>query len=300
MEEKIRKEVKKIIKEKVKKILKEKKKKGRGRPKKYKEWEIIYLMIIKTIEKLSYRKLEKRGKDYLKKAPNYTTIQKRIKEMDEELLKKIIEEIGREIEKKLKGRKRIMVIADGTGFGYDGKWYIKEKIYIKGKIIKIKEKEVKSHVKVELIIGIKAGKRYLKAIEVALPYSDERKMLKKLLNNHRLKPSSRRKVIFLADSFYGKDNLLLEKLISTFDLVIVKIKDTPRQPVISKIRQKVQQMYLKNKHIYKKRFHIEAYIGNVKSSFGSWINVKTFACAKNFVLVNFLLFSILQLLSLSS
>jgi len=94
------------------------------------------------------------------------------------------------------------LIVDGTGFGYDE---VYNQLWERGKRLK----EVKSHIKTEVLIAVKGDLSFPIGVVAGLPYSDERRLLIQILDE--VKPAE--DSLFLGDKIYGRDNKLAKKLL---------------------------------------------------------------------------------------
>ncbi|MDO3651338.1 transposase, partial [Nocardia mangyaensis] len=130
-------------------LIKDRKRK-RGRPPLYRESLIYFALAVKQIFKLSWRDLEYHLNFILKdeKIPDFTTIFYRANKVDKEVLKKSINYIAVEIISKIGEIEKLIV--DGTGFGYNESYY---QTWERGKRLK----EIKSHIKTQVIIGVKGN-----------------------------------------------------------------------------------------------------------------------------------------------
>jgi hypothetical protein len=114
----------------------EKKEQGRGRPKKYSDAAIECSLIVKYVYKLAFRQMQGFIKILTKllgleiEVPDYSTVCKRQAKVDVELISKC------------KGRKKIYVIFDSSGFKIfgEGEWKVRQHGYSK------RRKWVKIHV----------------------------------------------------------------------------------------------------------------------------------------------------------
>ncbi len=267
------------------------KKKKRGRPAKYEDKTILLALTLKVLFDLSFRKTQQLLKIYLQheEIPDHTTLHYRFKKFPLEKIEELIKQTAIEIVKSMGNKEIYAAIADGTGFGYDETFYMKEK---RGKEIR----EVKSHIKTQLLIGVVNKKKFILSAKAHNAYSDENKLLLEILKDIRVKGR-----YFLGDSYYGKNVKVLEKIAELGFDVIVPIKGTLRQKVRNKYRLKAKSNYENDykKKVYKKnRYKIEQLIGNVKNWFGDRFNTKSFDIAQRLTLVSFLLYNISILVNL--
>lgn len=290
---------KREIKRVINKFIVEENIKRRGRKSKLKKSDGVFLLVIRTIEKLSYINLYRRGLDFYPSLPHYTNIFRLIKKIEEReinliliLLSNIIENILiREYKRKYKKSPEKLIIADGTGFGYNRPYYLR---YERGEKIK----QISSHVKTEVVIGVIGRKRYLKAVLVGEAYKDERVMLKEMIRKGYIRLKGKGN-IFIGDKLYGMDNELLEELERRFDKLIIKVEDGIHNKVKSNIRLKVKRWYEGDKLLYKKRFNVEGFIGNVKNRYGSYEESKIYESAKSLVLGKFLAYALGEYIKIS-
>ena len=178
-----------------------------------------------------------------------------------------------------------LMIVDGTGFGYDNKQKLN---WMRGKKIR----EVSSHVKVELVVGkIGNGKDVILGASMGKAYSDERKLLEKMIG--KVKVKSR---YILGDALYGMSVKVLKKLFEKAEKVIVPIKDTLHTKVRNPIRKKVKQMYEENKEKYKNRYIVEQVIGKIKNAYGQWEETKSLEMAKKSVWAKIIAYNWVQVI----
>jgi len=172
----------------------------RGRPRAYEDHLIVAALLIKILENLSLRDLEERLKDLFPKVPDFTTLHYRFKKLKQSYLKKLIHKTAEEIIERLQAKEFHCLIADGTGFGYAQAYELKWK---KGKELR----NVKSHVKTEVLIGTLRGKAVVVGVNTGKPYADENTLLRSML-----KELSFRARYFLGDAYYGKSVGVLREI----------------------------------------------------------------------------------------
>jgi hypothetical protein len=137
--------------------------KKKGRPQKYEDALIITLWLFQIPNNYSYR-------ETLEKAKNEGFY--RVKQLDDELLKSILEECARLL---LRDKQTLCYIADATGFGFGDKYNLNWK---RG----TKIRTVQCHVRLEVIIAVDENKRkIITAVETGGPYESEIGMLRKAL-----------------------------------------------------------------------------------------------------------------------
>ncbi len=258
----------------------------RGRPPKYQNHLILFAMLIKVLENLSLRDLQQRLKDFFPNPPDHTTLWYRLRKIENSYLKKLIRQTAKEIMKELKAKEFHCLIADGTGFGYSDTFKLS---WMKGKEIR----QVKSHVKTEVLVGAVKGKTVVVGINTGRAYTDEGKLLKPLLKALRFRAK-----YFLGDAYYGSVEVL--KRVKELSMeAIVPVRDTVHTRVRHPIRLWVKGNYERRRKVYRKnRFRVEQVIGIVKNRFGDRDWVRDFHTASLYVLARFALYNLILLYKL--
>ncbi len=123
--------------------------------------------------------------------------------------------------KKLKAKQFHYLIADGTGFGYSDTFNLS---WMRGKEIR----QVKSHVKTEVLVGVVRDKAVVVGINTGKAYSDEIKLLMPMM-----KELEYRGRYFLGDAYYGSVELLrrvkelrMEAIVPVRDTIRKKVRDS--------------------------------------------------------------------------
>jgi hypothetical protein len=161
--------------------------KKRGRPQKYEDALIVTLWLFQILNNYSYRETLEKAKDEGFNVPSLCDYHYRVKQLDDELLKSILEECANLL---LEDKQILCYIADATGFGdkYKLNWERGTQI-----------RTVQSHVRLEVIMVVDENKRrIITAVEAGGPYESEIEMLRKALK--RLKPQ--KGLPFTADKGY--------------------------------------------------------------------------------------------------
>ena len=141
-------------------IFQEKRDNRRGRPPKYSDEFILTLFFLKTARGFSYRVLRVECKDLFGgKAPALSTLHYRFKNIDTEKLRAMVSLFGFLIED-IGDTKREYTFCDGTGFGFEEKVSLR---YSRGK----ERRDVKGHVKVELLVAGTMAGDYVIAVRAA-------------------------------------------------------------------------------------------------------------------------------------
>jgi hypothetical protein len=161
--------------------------KKKGRPQKYEDALIVTLWLFQILNNYSYRETLEKAKDEGFNVPSLCDYHYRVKRLDDELLKSILEECANLL---LEDKQILCYIADATGFGdkYKLNWERGTQI-----------RTVQSHVRLEVIMVVDENKRrIITAVEAGGPYESEIEMLRKALK--RLKPQ--KGLPFIADKGY--------------------------------------------------------------------------------------------------
>ncbi len=261
--------------------------KTRGRPKLYPDYIIVAALLIKTLEKLSLRDLEEKLKDLLPKVPDFTTIHYRFKKLNQDYLKDMIEQTAKEIMKQLKAKELYCLIADGTGFGYAQTYNLTWK---RGK----KLREVNSHIKTEILVGVVKNKSIVLSVNTDKAYADENRLLREMLSKLDI-----RSKYFLGDSYYGKSVETLKIIKEKGMKAIIPVRDTFRMKVRDSYRVWAKDNYENNRDIYRRnRYKVEQVIGIVKNRFGDRDRTKDFYIGSLYVLGRFALYNLMLLVSI--
>ena len=156
-------------------------------------------------------------------------------------------------------------------------------------------KEVKSHIKTEVLVATKGEIIIPIAIRLGRAYSDERKLFKQMLREISLEEGS----YIIGDRLYGMDRQFAKLLIDDYRLIpAVPVKDGIRNSIRDTYRKRLKEIYEKNKDIYRERYKIEQFIGKVKNAYGDRDNTKFYNLTCVFVLMRFLLYNIAVLMAL--
>ncbi len=257
----------------------------KGRPKVYEDYIIIAALLIKTLERLSLRNLEERLKDIFPQVPDFTTIYYRFKKLNQDYLKELIEQTAKQIIEELKAKELYCLIADGTGFGYAQTYNLPWK---KGKELR----EVGSHVKTELLVGVVKNRSIALSVQIGKAYADENTLLKDMLAKLDIKAK-----YFLGDAYYGKSVEILKLVKEKGMSAIIPVRDTIHMKVRNSYRLWAKENYEKKRDIYKRnRYRVEQVIGIVKNKFGDRDMTKDFHVASLYVLGRFVLYNLMLLL----
>jgi hypothetical protein len=92
--------------------------KKRGRPQKYEDALIITLWLFQILNNYSYRETLEKAKDEGFNVPSLCDYHYRVKQLDDELLKSILEECAKLL---LEDKQTLCYIVDATGFGFGDK-----------------------------------------------------------------------------------------------------------------------------------------------------------------------------------
>ena len=263
----------------------------RGRKPFYKIEDIIFFLILKIEFKLSYRQLRRLGFDFYEKVPVISNLYYRFKQIDEEIINKILLKISEEILKKIKFKQdKVIAVVDGTGFGYNCPYYQRTN---RG----VEIRKIKSHVKVVYILFVKGRKRIIRCVGVGGAYEDERKILlsKGLLKKIKKRKGARKGYLLFGDKLYGMSKEVIKESIRQGYIPIFKVEDGVHNRVRDELRLWVKRIYESNKELYKgNRFHIEGKNGNIKIRYESYEECKVYEIARSFVLVKFLLYTLYE------
>jgi len=255
----------------------------RGRPPTYPDHVILFALLLKVLENLPLRDLEQRLKDLFPNAPDHTTLWYRFRKIENSYLKKLIRATAREIIRGLKAREFHCLIADGTGFGYSDTFKL---LWMKGKEIR----QVRSHVKTELLVGVVKGRAVVVGVNTGKSYSDECKLLSPMLRSLKFRAR-----YFLGDAYYGKADVLSRVKRLNMD-AIVPVRNTTHTRVRNPYRLWAKENYERKRKVYRKnRYRVEQVIGIVKNRFGDRDCVRDFHTASLYVLARFALYNLILL-----
>jgi len=264
------------------------KRKKRGRPPKYSDELIMFLFLLKVARRFSFRVLRTVYQDLFEgEVPSLSTLHYRFKRLDTQRLRSMVTILAILIERKLGRIKREYTFCDGTGFGFEKKVGLK---YLRGK----ESKDVKEHVKVELLVGGTSAGDYVTGINVGPPYGDERKLLLQLFEELEIVGDG----YFVADALYGMSNKVLEELFERGFIPVIPVRDGIHTKIKSEIRKFVSEIYNKKRSIYSQRYRIEQVIGKIKNSYGDKERAKTYDMAAKSVIAKVILFNYCFLISL--
>ncbi len=142
----------------------------------------MFLFFLKVARGLSFRVLRVVYQELFGgEVPSLSTLHYRFKRLDSQRLRYMVTILAMLIEGKLGGIKREYTFCDGTGFGFEKKATLK---YLRGK----GSKDIKEHVKVELLVGGTSAGDYVIGINVGPSYGDERKLLLQLFEELQIIP----------------------------------------------------------------------------------------------------------------
>ena len=131
-------------------------------------------------------------------------------------------------------------------------------------------------------------------------YYDERKALKEILKSNIFNKAKlslirnfsfdeyEKKIPILGDGIYSNSNEIIDLTFEKELLPIFKIKKPLNNNIKSKQRKLVKKIYEKHKGLFKKRFHIEGFFGNIKNKLHCFVNAATYEVAKKLVYAKFL------------
>jgi hypothetical protein len=176
----------------------------------------------------------------------------------------------------MKGKGEVLLIYDGTGFGYGSHcligWY-------RGKVMR----KVKAHCKVVIVLGEMEDERMILSIKVGSSYGDERKMFLKWLKEVKGKIGER--VKFVADGLYGKSIEILRQVKKIGWKAYVKVRKGIWQGVRAEERKEAMREWEEGKEIYRKRYKIEQVIGSLKRAYGDVCSEREEAMAKKAIIM---------------
>jgi len=111
-----------------------------------------------------------------------------------------------------------------------------------------------------------------------LPYKEVLKLCKKYFRKFE---KYNNKIPLLGDAIYSNSNELINLTLKKDLIPVFKIKKPLHNEIKSKERKLVKEIYDKYKNsLFKKRFDIEGFFGNVKNKFFCFVNASTQEVAK--------------------
>lgn len=177
----------------------------------------------------------------------------RVRQLDDELLKSILEECAKLL---LEDKQILCYIVDATGFGFGDKYNLN---WERGTQIRT----VQSHVRLEVIMVVDENRRrIITAVESGRPYESEIEMLRKALK--RLKPQ--KGLPFIADKGYDAVDIIIESLLDSGFEPAIRIKETMRMGIRHPFRKLSNENW---KRYGKMRYRIEQLFGSIKQKIGS-------------------------------
>jgi Transposase DDE domain. len=213
---------------------------------------IITLWLFQILNNYSYRETLEKAKDEGFNVPSLCDYHYRVKRLDDELLKSILEECAKLI---LEDKQTLCYIADATGFGFGDKYNLNWK---RGTQIRT----VQSHVRLEAIIAVDENKlKIITAVETGGPYESEIEMLRKALK--KLQPQ--KGLPFIADKGYDAVDIIESLLDRGFEPAI-RIKETMRMSIRHPLRKLSNENW---KRYGKMRYRVEQLFGSIKQKIGS-------------------------------
>ena len=255
-------------------------KRKRGRPPVYEDYIVVSALLLKVLKKLSLRELERLLKEIFPKVPNFTTLWYRFKRLENTYLIRMIKETAKKIMEELEVKEFHSLIADGTGFGYAETYYLRWK---RGKELR----QVSSHVKTEVLVGVVRGKAVVVDVNAGRSYSDENKLLMPMLERVGVRAR-----YFVGDAYYGKSVSVLKKVKKLGMVAVVPVKDTLRMRVRDPYRLWAKENYVLRRKVYKKRSHVERVIGIVKETMGDRDRTEDMYVASLYVLGRFVIYNL--------
>ena len=149
--------------------------KKKGRPQKYEDALIITPWLFQILNNYSYRETLEKAKNEGFNVPSLCDYHYRVKQLDDELLKSILEECAKLL---LEDKQILCYIADATGFGFGNKSptpATPKLNWERGTQIRT----VQSYVRLEVIMAVDENKRkIITAVETGGPYESEIEMLR--------------------------------------------------------------------------------------------------------------------------
>lgn len=252
-----------------------------GRKKKYSDALIITMFLRQTLMNYSYREVIYEAKEFFEEVPVVSNYYYRVKTLPKTLLKIILKKLSKILleEKEVK-----YIITDGTGFSFNDIYPIK---YLRG----LEIKEVKNHIRILPTIAItEDNKRIVLCAEEDRAYASEIKMLERTFKNIDL--SKFKGKPFIADKGFDS-NRVIEKIIEFGLKPAIRVKETFRYPVKSKLRKMSKRNWSKWGRY---RFLIESLFGSVKQKLDSNFRVKNQEIAEKMGLAVFVLYNMYLLI----
>lgn len=256
----------------------------RGRPPKYSDEYILSLFFMRVIRRLSFRMLKREAEELTGEAsPALSTLHYRFRRLDDKafegFFKRIVTSIENFLEKSSSSDQKYL-FCDGTGFGYCHKISLNHK---RGK----EQRPTYAHVKTELLVSATDSGAYVIGVATGPSYSDERKLLKKILDNV---PGLKGNYL-IADALYGMSTVLLERFMKLGLIPVIPVKRGIHNDIRHPIRKLIAKNYEAFRELYKKRYIIEQVIGKIKNSYGDKSTSKTFEMASKEVLAKVIAFN---------
>ena len=227
--------------------------KRRGRPKIFEDALIVTLWLYQTLYKLSYREVLEIAKHEGFHVPVLGDYHYRVKKLDEELLKKILDESTKHFFRAKWDFKYLIV--DGTGFGFGSKYILN---WMRGTQVR----EVSSHVRLVSLVAVdEKGRAIILGCEVGGPYASEVNMLREILDRLEELPRGP----FIADKGYDAVDVV-ERVMKFGCEPAIGMKQSWRM----RIRNWLRRMSFENWERYRKRrYRIEGVFGSIKLKVGS-------------------------------
>ena len=131
-------------------------------------------------------------------------------------------------------------------------------------------------------------------------YYDERKALREIIKINIFNKTKsfliknfsfekyKNKIPLIGDGIYSNSNELIDLTIKKDLLPVFKIKKPLHNEIKSNQRKLVKEIYENHKDLFKKRFHIEGFFGNIKNKLNCFVNATTYEVAKTLVYAKFL------------
>lgn len=226
-----------------------------GRPKSYDDVFIISLWLFQTLHKFSYREILEYVSLEGYSVPALSTYHYRVQKLPKEVLQELIEKVG-EIFFRRDGKRWKGLVVDGTGFGYREK-------YVLGWLRGTAAKEVASHVRAVLLVGIDEKKRIIPlSCEVDFAYASEVEMLRRLLS----RVDKLFRLPFIGDKGFDAVDIL-ERVRGLGCELAIKMKETWRVGIKHPLRKESKVGW--ERWGKEMRYLIEGVFGNIKLKLGS-------------------------------
>ncbi|RTZ59581.1 MAG: hypothetical protein DSZ31_03695 [Gammaproteobacteria bacterium] len=200
------------------------------------------------------------------------------------MLQKLIILFAKKISEILEVKNFELIMADGTGFGFEDSIFLSFK---RGKELR----KVKSHVMTEVLVTHTKGISFFVGVNTDKAYTEEGKLLLELLKEVE-REGLLKGEFFVADSLYGNRIKVLEKFKLLGFKLVVNTKESLRRRIRHPLRKEAKEMYETNRDIYWKRYRIEQAIGIVKECFGDRDYTKKFYLAQIKTLIRFLAYNV--------